>query len=520
MSAGGNAVDGAVATAFALAVTCPRAGNIGGGGFAIIRTPQGDIVANDHREKAPGAAHQNMFLDAAGKPVPALSRTSYLAVGVPGTVAGLLDMLERYGRMSREQVLSPAIRLAKKGFRLSRHLAAQLEYWQPDFAKHPASRAIFINKGVAWQPGDLLRQTDLADTLMRIRRYGAPGFYQGKTADLLVAAMRSGGGLITHDDLRAYRSVWREPVRGAYRGYEIYSMSPPSSGGILLVQMLNMLEQVPVSTLNFGSANLLHYMIEAQRRAFAGRVLADPDFYRIPVQRITGKPFAKMRFADVDPERASRSADISQTQAPVRVAESTETTHISVLDAEGWAVALTTTLNTSYGTRIVAAGTGVLLNNEMDDFAAGLASVNLYGLTGREPNLIEPNKRMLSSMSPTLVLKAGEPFLITGAAGGPAIINVALQIIMNVIDHGMNLQQATVAPRIHHQWQPDIIRAEPFALSPDTLKLLQQKGHKKFVFRQPNAYSGGIGVANSIIQVEGTMQGVADPRRQGAASGF
>lgn len=519
MAAGGNAVDGATATAFALAVTCPRAGNLGGGGFAVIRTPDGKVITNDYREKAPGAAHRDMFLDEQGKPSSKLSLKSALAIGVPGTVAGLLDIHERYGRLSRTKVMARAIHLARRGFHISYDLASQLQLRQEQFKRHPATAAVFTKEGQPWQAGDLLRQPDLAKTLMRIRQHGHLGFYQGLTADLLVAEMKRSGGLITHADLEAYSSVWRQPIRSNYRGYEIYSMPPPSSGGILLAQMLNMLENIPVADLGFGSAKLLHYMIEAQRRAYANRNLADPDFYDIAVAKLTGKDFAKTLFDSIDPNQASRSADIHQGPNPVRK-ESPQTTHISVSDKEGYMVSMTTTLNGSYGSMIMVPGAGFLLNNEMDDFAAAPGVSNLYGLVGREVNKVEPHKRMLSSMTPTIVTKDGKPWLVVGSPGGSTIINAVLQVILNTIDHKMPLDQAVRAARIHHQWLPERVLIEPWGMSVDTLNQLKKLGHDNFVTRPHDAYNRGIGVVNSIIVMDDVMQGVADPRRGGNATGW
>lgn len=521
IKAGGNAVDGAVATAFVLAVTCPRAGNLGGGGFAVIRTPTGEVITNDHREKAPGAAHKDMFLDELGEHSAKLSLNSLLASGVPGTVAGLLDIHERFGKLPRAKVMDTAIRLAKKGFPISRPLAQELARAAERFKRYPASAAIFTNQGVPYQPGDLLRQPDLASTLTRIRKQGKSGFYTGITADFLVATMKADGGLIDHADLAAYRSKWREPIKGSYRGYEVYSMPPPSSGGILLVQMLNMLEQVEVGQLGFAHSKLLHYMIETQRRAFAGRNFADPDFYEHSVELLVSKDFARGQFLTIDTKRATSSEDVFAKSEPRRIKESTETTHISVIDREGWVVSLTTTLNASYGSKIVVDGAGFLLNNEMDDFASKVGTANLYGLVGRTANQIEPNKRMLSSMTPTIVTKDGQPFMVLGSPGGSVIINAVLQVVLNVIDHQMPLEKAVEAPRIHHQWQPDLLVMEPWGLSPDTIQALQDKGHQKVVTRPSSSAARHLGVVHAIVRLEdGTFKGVADPRRAGAAAGL
>ena len=381
---GGNAVDAVVAVGFALAVAHPAAGNLGGGGFMVIRLADGTVVTHDHRERAPAAASRDMFLDEEGNVVPALSQASHLAVGVPGTVDGLLSVLERYGTLPLARLIDPAITLARHGFTLDDDLADQFARYQEAFAPYPASVAVFTrDDGSLFQPGDRFRQRDLANTLMRIRMRGRAGFYEGETADLLVAEMERGGGLITRADLAAYRSTWREPVRGSYRGYEILSMAPPSSGGVLLVQMLNMLEPYDLAAMGYGSAAAIHHVIEAERRAFADRAeyLGDPDFYPVPVNQLVSKRYARERFADFDAERASRSAAIRPGSLPP---ESPDTTHVSIVDKDGNAVAYTTTLNLSYGAKIVAAGTGVLLNNEMDDFSAKPDHPNFFGLLGRK----------------------------------------------------------------------------------------------------------------------------------------
>ena len=514
---GGNAVDAAVGVGFALAVTYPSAGNLGGGGFMVIHLADGTVIANDHRERAPGAASKDMFLDAEGQLVKGLSTASHLAVGVPGTVAGLLDVLERYGRLDRKRVIQPAIDLAAKGFVLDRDLAAQFARRQEVFAKYPASAAVFSNGDELYKMGDRFVQTDLANTLRRIQKLGKDGFYKGATADLLVAEMQRGGGLISHDDLIEYQSSWREPIRGTYRGHEIVSMPPPSSGGILLVQMLNMLEPHDIAAMGYGSAQSVHLMIEAERRAYADRAqhLGDADFYPVPVSELISKDYARKRFADFDAKQASVSADIGAGKIPF---ESPETTHASVIDKDGNAVAYTTTLNLSYGAKMVVTGAGFLLNNEMDDFSAKENSPNAFGLIGREANAIEPGKRMLSSMTPTIVRKDGKPILVTGSPGGSTIITTTLQVVMNVIDHDMSLSDAVASPRFHHQWLPDRVMHETYAFSPDTKALLQGKGHKQLI-AIPAFYGSGIGDANSVMHDEQGIQGMADPRNAGAAVG-
>ncbi len=516
LAQGGNAIDAAVATGFALAVTYPAAGNVGGGGFMVIRLANGEVLANDHRERAPAAAHRDMYLDAAGELVAGLSTDSHLAVGVPGTVAGLIDVQERLGELDLPAVIEPAIRLAREGFAMPADVAGRLAAQWERLSRHAGTAAKFAGAdGAPLAAGEHFAQPDLAATLERIRDHGKPGFYDGETADLLVAEMERGGGLITHEDLAAYRSVWREPTRGTYRGHEIISMPPPSSGGVLLVQMLNMLEPIDVGELGFGSAALAHRMVEAERRAYADRAqhLGDPDFHALPVVALVDKAYAARRFADFSPERASRSQEIFAGSVPQ---ESPDTTHVSVMDAASNAVSYTTTLNFSHGAKIVAAGAGFLLNNEMDDFSAMPDAPNAYGLIGGAVNAIAPGKRMLSSMSPTIVLRDGEPLLVTGSPGGSTIITTVLQVIVNVIDHGMDLSEAVSAPRFHHQWQPDRIVVERFGLSPDTRARLEAMGHRNIV---TVSWGRGIGDANSVMRVDGGFVGMADPRGAGAAKG-
>ncbi len=512
---GGTAVDAAVAVGFALAVTYPSAGNLGGGGFMVIRLADGTVITNDHREKAPAGATRDMFLDEDGGVDRARALRSHLAAGVPGSVAGLLDVLERYGTLSRAQVMQPAIDLAAKGILLDRDTAEGFARRAEDFAKHPASREIFSKQGQPYQIGDRWIQRDLAAVLERIKKKGKAGFYAGETADLLVAEMQRGGGLISHEDLQTYRSVWRQPIRGTYRGHEIISMPPPSSGGILLVQMLNMLEAHDLAAMGYGSAQAIHTMVEAERRAYADRAehLGDIDFYPVPVDQLIDKQYAKARFADFDPEQAGVSENVEAGQVPF---ESMETTHASIMDAKGNAVAYTTTLNLSYGSKIVVEGAGFLLNNEMDDFSVKENVANYYGVIGRQANAIEPGKRMLSSMTPTIVVKDDKPLLVTGSPGGSTIITTTMQVIINVIDHQMSLSDAVSSPRFHHQWLPDRVIVEPFALSPDTRAVLEGMGHSQLIDL------GGrfaLGDANSILRTDRGIEGMADPRNAGTAVG-
>ena len=516
MKAGGNAIDAAVAVGFALAVTYPSAGNLGGGGFMLIRLANGDVVANDHRETAPGQASRDMYLDEDGELIAGLSTASHLAVGVPGTVAGLLDALVAYGTLSRETVLAPAVKLAKDGFPLPADLAAQFERQRERFAGHPASLRKFTKPGdKPYQVGDTFRQSDLAATLERIAKNGRASFYGGRNADLIVAEMHRGNGLITHQDLMAYRSAWRSPIHGTYRGYEVLSMPPPSSGGALLVQMLNMLEPFDINALGSGQPATAHLMIEAERRAYADRAqhLGDPDFHDVPLAMLTAKDYARERFRDFEPDLATRSESVGAGVPWPE--ESAETTHVSVIDRAGNAVAYTTTLNHGYGSKIVVDGAGFLLNNEMDDFSAKENTANTYGLIGREANAIAPHKRMLSSMTPTIVLKDDEPFFVTGSPGGSTIITTVLQVLVNAIDHGMSLEDAVAAPRLHHQWLPDRVVFEQGALSPEAQSTLAELGHinlAEIAFR--------IGDANSAMRIGERLIGVSDPRNPGGAAGF
>lgn len=514
LAAGGNAVDAAVATAFALAVVYPSAGNLGGGGFMMVSLANGEVYAQDNREKAPAAAHRDMFLDSAGDVDRNLAVNSLQASGVPGTVAGLLDALERFGTMSRQQVMAPAIELAEHGFILNDDLASQFLDNMDGFSKYPASLAKFSKQGQPYQSGDLWLQADLAQTLKLISAQGRDGFYKGHTAELIVAEMQRNNGLISMDDLAAYEALWREPIHGTYHGYDIWSMPAPSSGGVLLVQMLNMLEPFNLAELGFGSTATVHLMIEAQRRAYADRAefLGDPDFVEIPTQMLTSKEYARTRFADFDPLKATDSASIGAGSWPD---ESTQTTHFSVADKTGNAVAMTTTLNRSYGNRIVVPEVGILLNNEMDDFSSKPNSPNSYGLIGRDANEIQPGKRMLSSMTPTIVTQAGKPVLITGSPGGSVIINTVLQVVLNVIDHGMDAESAVSSPRIHHQWQPDNVRYETGAISDAVAAELTTMGHKGLTSSR-----FGMGNANSIKIDNAIIEGVSDPREAGGVAGF
>ncbi|MEM7364569.1 MAG: gamma-glutamyltransferase [Pseudomonadota bacterium] len=517
MKAGGNAIDGAVATGFALAVTYPSAGNIGGGGFAVVRLADGTVVTLDHRERAPLTATHDMYLDDAGNVISGLSTRSHKAAGVPGSVDGLLTLLATHGTMSRAEVMAPAIRLARRGFPLDHDLVRQFKRVLPSMAAYPASVEKFSQAGTPYEVGDIWRQPDLAKVLKRISRQGRDGFYRGEVAALIVAEMQRGNGDISLTDLRDYASVWRDPVRGTYRGHEIWGMGPPSSGGVLVVQMLNMLEPYDLGSMGWGSAASVHHIVEAARRAYADRAehLGDPDFVDIPLTSLTDKAYARTRFADFDDRAASDSDEIGPGLMDLP-SESRETTHFSVADGEGNVVALTTTLNSGYGNKIVVADTGILLNNEMNDFSIKPNTPNQYELIGREANAIAPGKRMLSSMSPTIVTRDGEPVLVTGSPGGSTIIMTTLQVVINVIDHEMPIEDAVAQPRIHHQWRPERVTHERYALSKETRDALEAMGHELSASR----WGRGIGDANSIEIKDGVLRGTKDPRAVGAAIGY
>lgn len=506
LTAGGTAVDAAVAVAFALAVTLPQAGNLGGGGFALVHLANGETHALDFREMAPGAAHRDLFLDADGAVDKTKARYSHHAVGVPGSVAGYLDLLE-FGTWPRNWVIAPAIRFAEDGIPVTRTLHRNLVRRMERFARWPATMAVVANAdGSALTPGQILRQPDLATSLRLIAHDGAGAFYRGPIAALLAEEMARHGGPMTADDLGAYRTVWRKPVRATYRGVEIASMPPPSSGGAHLVQMLNILEGWDLAELGHNSAAGLHRMAEAMRRAYADRAvhLGDPDFWDVPLGWLTSKRYADRLRAGIDPDRATPSVDVS---AGTPRQEGADTTHLSVMDAAGNAVSMTTTLNFGFGTGIVAEGTGIFLNNEMDDFSAKPGSPNAYGLIGGDANAIESGKRPLSSMTPTLLLSDGDALAAIGSPDGSRIITTVLQVIVNLIDHGMNLAEATAAPRIHHQWMPDRVWVEE-GISPDTADLLRAMGHTVESRRT-------FGAAQSVLRVGESFRGVTDPRRPG-----
>jgi len=520
MKRGGNAIDAAIAVAFALAVTHPAAGNLGGGGFMMIRLKNGKTTAIDYREMAPAAATHNIYLDKDGNLIQGEggSLVGYRAAGVPGTVRGMELALKKYGsgKVSWSQLIEPARRLAS-GFTVTHTLARSLRGNDDYLSQYPETKRIYLNGGKFYNEGDLFRQPDLAATFARLQSAGPNEFYVGQTAKLIVDDVKRHNGLITMADMRGYVAKEREPVRGNYRGYEVISMPPPSSGGAVLLEMLNILEGYDLSKFDSASSERYHLMTEAMRRAFADRAefMGDSDFVKVPVAGLVEKSYAAKLRSTISTERASTSAEISAGQ-PVGH-ESEETTHFTVVDAEGNAVANTYTLNNSYGSAAVAKGTGIILNDEMDDFAAKPGTPNMYGLIQGERNAVAPHKRPLSAMTPTFVLrKDGSLWFTVGSPGGPTIINTALCVIINVVDYGMDIQQALDFPRIHHQWLPDELIFEPYGLSGDTQKALVSLGHK---LARPRY----LGDAEGIMIEAGTgiRLGATDPRRSdGLAVGY
>ena len=533
---GGNAIDAAVAIGYALAVTNPCCGNIGGGGFATIHLSNGRDIFLNFREKAPAAATETMYLDAKGEVVPDLSLKGYLAVAVPGSVLGLDTMLRKYGTMTREAVMVPAIKLADEGFVLGQGDASILATSTKNFAGQPDVASIFLNNGQPWQAGDRLVQSNLAQTLRAIAQQGPDAFYKGTIADAIVAASSAGGGIISKQDLTNYSVTEAVPVRCNYRGYELISAPPPSSGGTAICEILNILEGYPISELGFHSASAIHFMVEAMRHTFVDRnfQLGDPDFVNNPLDRLLSESYAAEIRAKIDAVKAANSKDVQPGTAPH---EGTETTHFSVVDTAGNAVSVTYTINALFGAKVIAGDTGFFLNDEMDDFTVKPGVPNLFGLVQGKTNAIAPGKRPLSSMSPTIVTKDGKTFMVLGSPGGSRIITIAVEIILNVVDHGMNIQEAVNAPRIHHQWLPDQISAEPFALSPDTARILTGMGYK-IVEQAPWGAAEAILIGpkedtTAVLQtsgndamagnkpIPGMLYGAHDDRRPaGSAAGF
>lgn len=511
---GGNAVDAAVAIGFALAVVHPAAGNIGGGGFMVIHH-QGEDYTVDYREMAPAAADRDMYLDEEGEVVEGLSTEGYLAAGVPGSVAGMHLAWQKFGKLPWPDVVAPAIRLAQ-GFEVTHALARSLKGAEKRLGKFPESRRIFLRDGDFYREGETFRQPELERTLRLIAEQGPKVFYEGEIARLIAADNEANGGLITPNDLAGYEARMREPIRGSYRGLEVVSMAPPSSGGVVLVEMLNMIESYPVEHLGLNSAESTHLKAEVMRRAFADRAqyMGDPDFSDIPVEGLISKEYAEGWNRGIRRGWASPSSMISAGE-PLGY-ESDETTHYSVVDGAGGAVATTTTINGGYGNGVTVKGAGFLMNNEMDDFSSKPGVPNMYGVIQGEANSVGPRKRPLSSMTPTIVKKDGKPYLVLGSPGGPTIINTVFQLILNVVDFGLDIQAAVDNPRVHHQWQPDRIRIERNGLPREVLWELQRRGHVLRIV-------GSIGDAHSIMidPEDGVLLGAPDPRRgDSKASGF
>lgn len=507
---GGNAIDAAVAVGYALAVCHPNAGNIGGGGFAIIHTAEGEDIALDFREMAPGRSTRDMYLDKDKNVIPGASTLGYKCAGVPGSVAGMSAMLDKYGTMKLKDLLAPSIEMAEKGFKVSKNFARTMkEVGAERFTPYPAAAKYFLHKdGSLYQEGETFVQKDLAKTLKRIADKGPDDFYKGKTAELIEKDMAANGGLITKDDLAKYKAVWRDPSETTYRGYKIVSMSPPSSGGIIVAEILNVMENADMNKLGFQTPESIHVMVEAMRQAYADRseYLGDPDFVNVPVAKLTDKAYAKDIYSKIEQDKATPSEEIHPGLGPLN--EGNQTTHYSVVDQNGNAVSVTYTINDWYGAGAAIKGAGFLLNNEMDDFSIKAGVPNMYGVVGGDANAIEPYKRPLSSMSPSIVSKDGKIYLVLGSPGGSRIITTVLQVISNVIDHKMPLNEAVAAPRLHMQWKPDEIRIEPLNnLSADTQKRLEQMGYKL----SEKSYMGDV---NAIIidPSTGEISGSHDPR--------
>ncbi len=510
---GGNAIDAAVATGFSLAVTLPRAGNLGGGGFMLIHDAANDEnIAIDYREMAPQKATRDMYLDENGDLDTNRSRFSHLAAGVPGTVSGFYTAHKKLGRLPWKQLLQPAIKQAREGIVVSYDLAEYLRARKGYLCRNAAACGYYYKSdGTPYEAGEMLVQTDLATTLERIAEQGPDAFYKGDVADLIVAEMKRGGGLVDAASLAAYKPAIRQATTGSYRGYDIVTMPPPSSGGIHVVQMLNILEHFPVANMGAGSADSIHLLAEAARLAFADRseYLGDPDHYDVPDQWLTSKAYGEQLAATIDMQKARDSNDVLPGVEPLY--ESEDTTHFSIMDSEGNVVANTYTLNFSFGSGIAVPGAGFLLNNEMDDFSAKAGVMNAFGMLGGDANEVAAGKRPLSSMTPTMVFADGEPWFATGSPGGSRIITVVLQMIVNVIDHGMNIAEAANAPRMHHQWYPDILMLEP-GFSPDTIRILQLRGHDVQNSRTSSGSTQTVAFSN------GLFRGASDTRRPGAGS--
>ncbi len=518
---GGNAVDAAVGVGFALAVTSSSNGNIGGGGFMVTRFSSGKTFTLDYREMAPAMAERNMYLDENGDIIKGKSRSTHFASGVPGSVDGLLKAWKDHGsgNISIERLLRPSINLAKNGFDLSDYEAERFNKNKERLSKHAETKRIFTRDDRKWKAGDIFYQSDLAETLERIVKNGRDGFYKGKTADLIVEEMKNVGGWITHKDLENYKSLYRDPIEGSFKNYDILSMGPPSSGGILLIHMLNMFDEIMKKSeslsidLSYNSIDYIHILTEIERRAYADRAehLADADFWDVPEGMLLSKDYAKERVSSIDLSKATLSSDISHGNSYIDQSE--ETTHYSIVDKEGNAVSVTTTINSGYGNGITITGAGFLMNNEMDDFSSKPGEPNMFGLLGNEANAIEPKKRPLSSMTPTIVLKDGQPFLILGTPGGSTIITTVLQNLLNVVIHGMDIREAVSSPRVHSQWMPDMVFHEQRGLSKRLIKKLTARGHEVKL-------RGNIGEANGIMIDDQGFWGGPDSRGENTAIGY
>ncbi|MFD1818280.1 gamma-glutamyltranspeptidase / glutathione hydrolase [Pseudarcicella hirudinis] len=516
LKAGGNAIDAAVAVNFALAVCHPAAGNIGGGGFLVYRDKKGENYTLDYREKAPETASRDMYLDAQGNVIQGLSFVGHLASGVPGTVDGMVEMHKKFGKLSWEKVLQPAIDLAGNGVKLTAREARGMNRIKDDLLKYnPGKRYFLKSDNTEWQEGDIMIQKDLAKTLQRIQEKGRAGFYEGENARLLLEEMSRGKGIITQKDLDNYKAQWRKPLVDNYKNYKVIGMPPPSSGGVALIQLLKLVEPYPLSKWGWHSDSATQVMIEAERRVYADRAkwLGDPDFVKVPVGEITNKNYLENRWKNFSFAKASDSKEIAGGAVPGY--ESTETTHFSVVDKEGNAVAITTTLNNSYGNRVVVDGAGFFMNDEMDDFSVKPGVPNAYGLIGTEANSIRPNKRMLSSMTPTIIEKDGKLLMVVGTPGGSTIITSVFQVIINVLEHNMTMQQSVDALRFHHQWLPDRTVFEQGAFTEKTIKKLQERGYN--LEMQKNT----IGRMDCILVLpNGKLEGGADVRSDDTAVGF
>ena len=518
---GGNAVDAAVGVGFALAVTSSSNGNIGGGGFMVTRFSSGKTFTLDYREMAPAMAERNMYLDENGDIIKGKSRSTHFASGVPGSVDGLLKAWKDHGsgNISIERLLRPSINLAKNGFDLSDYEAERFNKNKERLSKHAETKRIFTRDDRKWKAGDIFYQSNLAETLERIVKNGRDGFYKGKTADLIVEEMKNVGGWITHKDLENYKSLYRDPIEGSFKNYDILSMGPPSSGGILLIHMLNMFDEIMKKSeslsidLSYNSIDYIHILTEIERRAYADRAehLADADFWDVPEGMLLSKDYAKERVSSIDLSKATLSSDISHGNSYIDQSE--ETTHYSIVDKEGNAVSVTTTINSGYGNGITITGAGFLMNNEMDDFSSKPGEPNMFGLLGNEANAIEPKKRPLSSMTPTIVLKDGQPFLILGTPGGSTIITTVLQNLLNVVIHGMDIREAVSSPRVHSQWMPDMVFHEQRGLSKRLIKKLTARGHEVKL-------RGNIGEANGIMIDDQGFWGGPDSRGENTAIGY